>query len=117
MRIKIGGRVRPVHTTAFMGKKIKKSTATIRRWENGKVIPTAIYRDKLGRRYYLTEEIEILKDLIKEFALQKRGKAPPKEFTQRVVEEWSKCRGKQARTIRTIRTPKRKKTDTYIELW
>lgn len=114
MRIKIGGRVRTVHTTVFVGKRIKKSSSTIRRWENDKVIPAAVFRDKCGRRYYLTEEIEVLKDLIKEFGLQKKGKAPPKLFTKRVIEEWSRCRGEPARTARKLR---RKKATTTIELW
>lgn len=114
MRIKIGGSVRTVHSTSTMAKKIGKSTSTIRRWERAELIPAAIFRDDLGRRYYLTEEIEVLADLVVEFGMQTSGKAPQKEFTKRVIEEWSRCRGKRARTIDKTG---RKKANGIVELW
>jgi len=114
MRIKIGGGVRTVHSTAIMAKKINKSTSTIRRWERAEIIPAAVFRDDLGRRYYLTEEIEVLADLIIEFGMETSGKAPKKEFTKRVIEEWSRCRGKRARTIDKTGS---RKTNGIVELW
>lgn len=114
MRIKIGGRVRAVYSTAVMAKKIKRSQTTIRRWEREKILPAAIFRDGQGRRYYLTEEIEVLADLVAEFDMQKTRKTLQKKFTKRIIEEWSRIRGKQAKPITRTRG---KKTNGTIELW
>lgn len=114
MRIKIGGVVRTVHSTSVMAKKIGKSTATIRRWEKDEIIPTPVFRDALGRRYYFVEEIEVLVDLLEEFSLQGSGRKPKPEFTRRLIVEWSRCRGQRAKTASKVGSDK---SSGVVDLW
>lgn len=57
LEIVIAGKKYEVYRIHKLAKELKKTTQTIRLWENNALLPKAILKDKSGNRLYTTEQI------------------------------------------------------------